>query len=56
MSYLDTFALTGKVAIVPGGGGAIGSAIAGALAAAGASVTVVDVTEERAEQAQSASD
>ncbi len=51
MSYLDTFALTGKVALVPGGGGAIGSAIAGALAAAGASVTVVDITEERAEQA-----
>ena len=51
MSYLDTFALTGKVALVPGGGGAIGSAISGALAAAGASVTVVDVTEERAEAA-----
>jgi NAD(P)-dependent dehydrogenase (short-subunit alcohol dehydrogenase family) len=51
MSYLDTFALTGKVALVPGGGGAIGAAIAGALAAAGASVTVVDVTDERAEAA-----
>jgi len=54
MSYLDTFALTGKVALVPGGGGAIGSAIAGALAAAGASVTVVDMTEERAEAAAGA--
>jgi NAD(P)-dependent dehydrogenase (short-subunit alcohol dehydrogenase family) len=51
MSYLDTFALTGRVALVPGGGGAIGSAIAGALAAAGASVTVVDVTQERADAA-----
>jgi gluconate 5-dehydrogenase len=51
MSYLDRFALEGKVALVPGGGGAIGSAIAGALAAAGARVTVVDVTEERAEAA-----
>ena len=44
MSYLDRFGLEGKVALVPGGGGAIGSAIAGALAAAGARVTVVDVT------------
>jgi NAD(P)-dependent dehydrogenase (short-subunit alcohol dehydrogenase family) len=51
MSYLDRFALEGKVALVPGGGGAIGSAIAGALAAAGAKVTVVDVTQERADEA-----
>ncbi len=51
MSYLDRFGLEGKVALVPGGGGAIGSAIAGALAAAGARVTVVDVTDERAEAA-----
>ena len=51
MSYLDKFGLEGKVALVPGGGGAIGSAIAGALAAAGARVTVVDVTDERAEAA-----
>ena len=51
MSYLDRFGLGGKVALVPGGGGAIGSAIAGALAAAGAKVTVVDVTAERAEAA-----
>ncbi len=51
MSYLDRFALEGKVALVPGGGGAIGSAIAGALAAAGARVTVVDVTQERADEA-----
>ena len=51
MSYLDRFGLEGKVALVPGGGGAIGSAIAGALAAAGAKVAVVDVTEERAEAA-----
>ncbi len=51
MSYLDTFALDGKVALVPGGGGAIGSAIAGALAGAGAKVTVVDMTQERADAA-----
>jgi NAD(P)-dependent dehydrogenase (short-subunit alcohol dehydrogenase family) len=48
MSYLDRFALEGKVALVPGGGGAIGAAVAGALAGAGARVTVVDMTEERA--------
>ena len=51
MSYLDRFALEGKVALVPGGGGAIGSAIAGALAGAGARVAVVDVTQERADAA-----
>ena len=51
MSYLDVFSLEGKVALVPGGGGAIGSAIAGALAGAGAKVTVVDVTQERADAA-----
>ena len=51
MSYLDRFGLDGKVALVSGGGGAIGSAIAGALAAAGARVAVADVTEERAEAA-----
>ena len=51
MSYLDRFGLEGKVALVSGGGGAIGSAIAGALAAAGAKVAVADVTDERAEAA-----
>lgn len=51
MSYLDAFSLEGKVALVPGGGGAIGSAIAGALAGAGAKVTVVDMTQERADAA-----
>jgi NAD(P)-dependent dehydrogenase (short-subunit alcohol dehydrogenase family) len=51
MSYLDRFGLEGKVALVSGGGGAIGSAIAGALAGAGARVAVADVTDERAEAA-----
>ena len=51
MSYVDTFSLEGRVALVPGGGGAIWSAIAAALAGAGARVTVVDVTDERAEAA-----
>ena len=54
MSYLDRFALEGKVGLVPGGGGAIGSAIAGALAAAGARVAIVDVTQERADEAAKA--
>jgi len=48
MSYQDKFALTGKVALVPGGGGAIGAAIGKALAAAGAKVALVDVTQDRA--------
>lgn len=54
MSYLDVFSLEGRVALVPGGGGAIGSAIGGALAGAGAQVTVVDVTRERADAAAEA--
>ena len=51
MSQPDLFRLDGRVALIPGGGGAIGSAVATALAAAGARVTVVDVTDERAEAA-----
>lgn len=38
---LDAFRLDGRVAIIPGGGGAIGSAIAVALAQAGAQLAVV---------------
>ncbi len=49
MSALDLFGLDGRVALVPGGGGAIGSAIAVALADAGAKVTVVDQTQDRAD-------
>lgn len=48
MSQLDAFSLAGRVALVPGGGGAIGSALATALAGAGARVTVVDRTQELA--------
>ncbi len=48
MSQLDVFRLDGRVALIPGGGGAIGAAMASALAGAGARVAVVDVTEERA--------
>lgn len=49
MSQLDVFSLDGRVALIPGGGGAIGSAMAAALAGAGASVAVIDQTMERAE-------
>jgi gluconate 5-dehydrogenase len=49
MSQLDAFSLAGRVALVPGGGGAIGSAMATALAGAGAKVTVVDRTQELAD-------
>jgi NAD(P)-dependent dehydrogenase (short-subunit alcohol dehydrogenase family) len=51
MSELDRFRLDGRVALIPGGGGAIGSAMAAALTSAGAKVTVVDVTQERADAA-----
>jgi gluconate 5-dehydrogenase len=49
MSYLDAFSLQGRVALVPGGGGAIGSAISKALAGAGAQVVVVNQTQEKAD-------
>jgi gluconate 5-dehydrogenase len=48
---LDAFRLDGRVAMIPGGGGAIGSAIAAALAAAGAQVAVVGRSLERLEEA-----
>ncbi len=51
MSYLDSFSLQGKVALVPGGGGAMGSAIASALAGAGAKVVVANRTIDTAEAA-----
>jgi len=51
MSYLDAFSLQGKVALVPGGGGAIGSAVSNALAGAGAQVVVANRTLESAETA-----
>ena len=44
MGKPDIFSLDGKVALVPGGAGAIGSAIAEALAGAGARVAVADRT------------
>jgi len=51
MNILDGFRVDEKVAVIPGGGGAIGSALAEALAAAGARVTVVGRTEESLQQA-----
>ena len=51
MSYLDTFSLQGKVALVPGGGGAIGTAVATALSGAGAQVVIANRTLESAETA-----
>ena len=49
MSYLDTFSLQGRVALVPGGGGAIGTAVSLALAGSGARVAVASHTIDKAE-------
>jgi gluconate 5-dehydrogenase len=49
MSQSDLFSLAGRVALIPGGGGAIGGAMAVALARAGAKVAIADVTLERSE-------
>ena len=51
MSQLDCFRLDGRVALVAGGGGAIGSALAAAVAGAGADVAIVAHTDEKAEAA-----
>jgi gluconate 5-dehydrogenase len=51
MSMLDSFRLDGRVAFVSGGGGAIGSAIAVALASAGAKIVIGDIAQERADAA-----
>ncbi len=45
MGQLDIFSLEGRVALIPGGGGAIGSALAEAFAGAGAKVAVAGRTE-----------
>jgi gluconate 5-dehydrogenase len=46
MSQLDIFALDGKVALIAGGGGAIGAALGEAFAGAGAKVAVAGRTPE----------
>jgi NAD(P)-dependent dehydrogenase (short-subunit alcohol dehydrogenase family) len=49
MSVLDMFSLEGKVAVVLGGGGALGSAIARGFGAVGATVAVTDLLQDRAD-------
>ncbi|HEY7736083.1 MAG TPA: SDR family oxidoreductase [Candidatus Limnocylindrales bacterium] len=51
MAQLDIFSLEGRVALVPGGGGGIGSALAEALAGAGCRVAVAGRTREPLEAA-----
>ncbi|MGO9180319.1 MAG: SDR family NAD(P)-dependent oxidoreductase [Candidatus Limnocylindrales bacterium] len=51
MDPLAAFRLDGRVAFVSGGGGAIGSAIATALAGAGAKVVIGEIDQERADAA-----
>jgi gluconate 5-dehydrogenase len=51
MNPVDAFRLDGKVALVSGGGGAIGSAIAAGLGAAGARVVVADIDQKLADAA-----
>ncbi len=51
MRTSELFDLTGKVAVIPGGGGAIGGALAVGLAGAGAAVTVAGRSQERVEAA-----
>jgi NAD(P)-dependent dehydrogenase (short-subunit alcohol dehydrogenase family) len=51
MSIVDIFRLDEKVALIPGGSGAIGSELARGLAQAGAKVTIVRRSKERAEEA-----
>jgi NAD(P)-dependent dehydrogenase (short-subunit alcohol dehydrogenase family) len=46
MSQLDIFSLDGRVALIPGGGGAIGAAVAEAFAGAGARVAVAGRTAD----------
>jgi NAD(P)-dependent dehydrogenase (short-subunit alcohol dehydrogenase family) len=54
MDPLSTFRLDGRTAFVSGGGGAIGSAIAVALGAAGANVLIGEVAGDRAAAAAEA--
>jgi len=49
MSHLDVFSLAGRVVVVTGGGGGIGSALAEGMAGAGARIAVVGRTRETCE-------
>ena len=46
MGQLDRFKLDGQIALVRGGGGAIGGAMAVALAEAGAKLAVTDISQD----------
>lgn len=50
MDHKERFDLTGRAALVPGGSGAIGAALARGLAEAGAGVAIVGRSEERVAQ------
>lgn len=54
MSQPASFSLDGRVAFISGGGGAIGSALAAGLAAAGARITLGEISQERADAAAEA--
>ena len=49
MYSVEMFNLSGKVAVVTGGGGALGGAMAKGLASAGAKVAVTDLSSDRAD-------
>ena len=51
MSQLDIFSLEGRVAVIPGGSGGIGAALAEGLAGAGARIVVAGRTPETCEAA-----
>lgn len=51
MVYPDSFSLKNKTAVVTGGGGGLGSAIADGLARAGARLALTGLTEDRAARA-----
>lgn len=51
MGVLDRFKLEGRVALIPGGSGAIGSAVAAGLAGAGAKVAIIGRNPDRVEAA-----
>ena len=46
---MDRFRLDGRVALITGGGGAIGSAVAHGFAGVGAAILIADRNEEAAE-------